>query len=558
MKSYFDSQMRILQEDATLFAKQYPEHARQLNIESLHDKDPNVERLLEGFAYLTGRIEQQLDNGFMGLSEAVLESISPNALRSTPSKAIAQFKVSEALSENHYLKVSNTLLLSSLALGNDKTPCHFCIEDDDFIYPLRLDAITQQGLDTFNYNVTFKLSVLDVPITFFMQTLKFYFNGGTESRLAWFYGLLEASEDAFLSYEGKHYEIKIQHPYLNETYQNEKDVFGIEILKDFFTFRDKFMFVELIDLPNIEWSGNAEFELSFTLKSPLPSSSLNKDHVLLGCLPIENRYHYYAEPLSYTGLEHATPLVIDASRRNSICLQKIINITPQEKSDPPLTYVPFSHYKNSNNKQVIYYRVERQRALSEVHRVLFSEISLDKPQSLSVFVEVCNGIYPRKYLGAQGLFIGRKDGLTPLNATNITKPTPYFPAIDKQKYYWRLLGMLSENYQNLSDLKAFLEVLHSHDLQQSYQVKINAIQSTTLKSKQRFNKGVLYLGIEYIITLDDIPFSNKKEIYMFGTVLHYFLLKHVEINHFLVTKMECVHQPLTYLWQSDKGKVSRW
>tara|TARA_B110000879_G_C11035918_1_gene456814 strand:+ start:32 stop:295 length:264 start_codon:yes stop_codon:yes gene_type:complete len=83
-------------------------------------------------------------------------------------------------------------------------------------------------------------------------------------------------------------------------------------------------------------------------------------------------------------------------------------------------------------------------------------------------------------------------------------------------------------------------------------------RETKIESIQQFKKGILYLGISYSITLDDTAFLNEKEVYLFGSMLHFFLLHHVEINHFLITNIHCVHNEKTFKWQAANGKVSKW
>ncbi len=50
--------------------------------------DPDVERLLEGFAFLTGRIRQKLDDELPELTHAMMGLLWPHYLRPIPSMAI--------------------------------------------------------------------------------------------------------------------------------------------------------------------------------------------------------------------------------------------------------------------------------------------------------------------------------------------------------------------------------------------------------------------------------------------------------------------------------------
>jgi type VI secretion system protein ImpG len=69
MREYFEAEMRLLHQAAQAFAEAYPEQAGLLNLKTLRDRDPHIERLLEGVAYLTGQIRQRIDNDFPDISE---------------------------------------------------------------------------------------------------------------------------------------------------------------------------------------------------------------------------------------------------------------------------------------------------------------------------------------------------------------------------------------------------------------------------------------------------------------------------------------------------------
>ncbi len=55
-------------------------------------KDPFVERLFEGFAFLAGRIQERLDDEFPEIAGGILEILFPNLLKPFPSCSILQLK----------------------------------------------------------------------------------------------------------------------------------------------------------------------------------------------------------------------------------------------------------------------------------------------------------------------------------------------------------------------------------------------------------------------------------------------------------------------------------
>lgn len=86
---YFQDELAAVRELGKEFAEKNPRLAPFL---SVREQDPDVERLLEGFAFLTGRLRQKLDDELPELSHSVMSLLWPNFLKPVPSMSIIQFK----------------------------------------------------------------------------------------------------------------------------------------------------------------------------------------------------------------------------------------------------------------------------------------------------------------------------------------------------------------------------------------------------------------------------------------------------------------------------------
>ena len=87
---YYNEELRHLREMGGEFAQQFPKIAARLGMEGLEVTDPYVERLLEGFAFLAGRIQLKLDAEFPRFTQRLLEIVYPQFLAPTPAMLIAQ------------------------------------------------------------------------------------------------------------------------------------------------------------------------------------------------------------------------------------------------------------------------------------------------------------------------------------------------------------------------------------------------------------------------------------------------------------------------------------
>ncbi len=89
---YYNRELAYLREMGAEFAEQYPKVAGRLGMRGIDVADPYIERLMEGFAFLTSRVQLKMDAEFPRFSQRLLEIIYPNYLSPTPSMAIAELQ----------------------------------------------------------------------------------------------------------------------------------------------------------------------------------------------------------------------------------------------------------------------------------------------------------------------------------------------------------------------------------------------------------------------------------------------------------------------------------
>ena len=85
---YYQQQLQNLRELTREFSKVHPAIAPML---SGTTSDPDVERLLEGVAFLTGLLHRKLDDEFPEIIHGLMDIIFPHYLRPIPSTSIVMF-----------------------------------------------------------------------------------------------------------------------------------------------------------------------------------------------------------------------------------------------------------------------------------------------------------------------------------------------------------------------------------------------------------------------------------------------------------------------------------
>ncbi|MHB1559325.1 MAG: type VI secretion system baseplate subunit TssF, partial [Isosphaeraceae bacterium] len=88
---YYERELTFIRQFAKEFADLYPATAGRLQIDSNRANDPHVERLIESFALLAGRVQHRIDDDFPELTTAILGVLYPHYLAPIPSMAVVQF-----------------------------------------------------------------------------------------------------------------------------------------------------------------------------------------------------------------------------------------------------------------------------------------------------------------------------------------------------------------------------------------------------------------------------------------------------------------------------------
>jgi type VI protein secretion system component VasA len=121
---YYEAEMRYLREAGKEFARAHPDRAAMLNLDKPGARDPYVERLFEGFAFLMGRLREKLDDDLPELTEGLVSLLWPHYMRTIPSLAIVEFSPDwRSLRQAEMLAEGFSVL--SRPVGPHKTACQY-------------------------------------------------------------------------------------------------------------------------------------------------------------------------------------------------------------------------------------------------------------------------------------------------------------------------------------------------------------------------------------------------------------------------------------------------
>lgn len=136
----YEEELAFMREMGEEFSQSYPKIASRLGMDGVEIKDPYVERMMEGFAFLAARVQLELDLQYPVLTQHLLEIVYPHYLAPTPSMFISQFKPdpSQGSLDDGFLLERGTQLRSPLRDG-DTTPCKFRTAHDVTLWPIEIE-----------------------------------------------------------------------------------------------------------------------------------------------------------------------------------------------------------------------------------------------------------------------------------------------------------------------------------------------------------------------------------------------------------------------------------
>src|SRR5215472_16248262 len=102
---YYERELTFIRQFAQEFARQYPAAAGRLLLEPNRSADPHIERMIEAFALLAGRLHRKWGDEFPALTDASLGLLYPHYLAPLPSIAIDQFDLHPEHVTQHSVRI---------------------------------------------------------------------------------------------------------------------------------------------------------------------------------------------------------------------------------------------------------------------------------------------------------------------------------------------------------------------------------------------------------------------------------------------------------------------
>ncbi|VWC32032.1 type VI secretion system baseplate subunit TssF [Burkholderia lata] len=138
---HYNDELRQLRDAGARFAKEHPQVASTLGLHQDAVTDPFVERLLEGVAYLSARVQSRLDRECAEFAQQALGRVCPLFMAATPAIASFAFHPDLASPETFRGRTLPRGSLVSARLPGRKLPVTFATARDVTLLPLRIAQV---------------------------------------------------------------------------------------------------------------------------------------------------------------------------------------------------------------------------------------------------------------------------------------------------------------------------------------------------------------------------------------------------------------------------------
>lgn len=607
---HYETELAYIREMGAEFALAYPKIAARLGIEGLEVVDPYVERLLEGFAFLSARVQLELELQFPAFTSNLLEIVYPHYLAPTPSMMIVSLQpdVEQATLKDGHILPRHTVLRSSI--GEDaQTPCVFRTSSDLTLWPLEISeaeyidgrgALIAAGMGRdprarSAIRLRFKC-IGEVPMAELgLDQLTIFCKGAGGSN--WDIHELVCSQSVGVSGRSTdrrdEWQIPLDGEVVPRGFDREEALLpnplrsfdGYRLLQEYFGMPERFHFFELTGLAEaFSKAKGDEVDIYILLKDGDPKfeQTVVPEAFDLHAVPAINLFPKRCDRVQITRRDTEQHVVADRTAPLDFevySLLSVVGISAEGQDD--VTFRPFysqDDFTAAGDTHPAYFtphRHMRQRSEKErLHGVrttyLGSEtyVSLvDRAQApfsaqleqIAVQAMCTNRDLPLLLPTSGENIFHLPDGGPVQKIKTLVAPTRPRPTLAQGDSSWRLISHLSLNYLSIADTtmgggaEALREIvgIYAPLGDRALEKQLEGIISLTSRPiVRRLSDEILSTavrGMEIKMEFDE-SFFEGTGVYVLGAVLETFFRRYVSINSFTETVLHS-HQ---------RGEIARW
>jgi type VI secretion system protein ImpG len=571
MIDYYREERAQLGDLAADFVQKHPNLA---SLVSGPMADPGVERLLEGTAFYNALLQQKLEDDIPEFIHEVIHSLQPEHLRPVPATTIVAFTPKPNLTEPQLIPKGTEL--KSVAV--EGTQCRFTTSWPVEIHPLALNNASFTQPPGRPAAITLSLELAGIALSNWKVTsLRLFLAGEYKNASNLYLALMRNVKRIVIRpQENGGQPITLAASHLKPVGFDDADLLfpstsasaSLQFLREYFTQPDKFLFLDLTGFDT--WRGRGDgtgFEIRFELdKLPFELHKVSVADFVLFASPAMNVFKHRSKTIvtdSKCSEYQVSPAVRAHKHYNIYSIEAVsafLNYTKQKIS------LASGHHENPQSGTEPIYHVKRRNA--HITNGIDTFISIETHQesfsfpltSLVAELKCTNGNLPEKLLIGD---ICKTTDSSPnfcefTNCKPVTRPA----SIDtRNNTLWRLYSLCNLNISqlNVRSLQAALEVVAQSYNRNYTPAKLNSkrIQGITdfqIKAIDRLLGRYIVRGWEIKIKLHQEAYSSPGDLYVFGSLLEYFLRAFASQSCFTQTIIVDDQTENTYEWPAQMGR----
>ncbi len=585
---YYQRELTYLRHSGARFAQQYPKIARRLDLSATDSSDPHVERLLESFAYLTARLQRDIDDQYPRFTEALLGVLYPQFVDPIPSFAIAHF---DMVPEQGKITAPLTVPRHTKVFSRSKTgeACHFRTAYDLDLTPLHIDQaelVETSSLDAevarhIGSSRALRLRVSSQTGTFREMTLeriRFHITGNALVKNALYEGIFAQEVRAVFQPIAPH-----KGPAIGNLpskcvhavgFDEGEDVLpypahahpGYRLLMEYFHYPEKYFFFDIKSPLLAQNTTQMDIFLSFCEEVPINGRDVTRANFMLRCAPIINLFHKITEPIRLDHRSVEYRLIPDVKLEKTTEIHSILEVTAaidQERDvEKFMPYFSYNHQLSEKGHKCFWYarRVETEKDHIPGTDMYLSFVDFDftplQPVSQTIYAKsLCTNRGLANQIPAGGdLYAEEKIPASRIYV--LDRPTKQiYPPRDGQTQ-WRLISQLSLNHLSLSGegdgLRALKEVIRLYANIEKERIipELDAITNLSTSVVTRRFGVEAWRGFAQGTKID-LTFAQDDYhdlgAFMFASVLNHFFSLFSAINSF--TELEIFNDNYKGTWK---------
>lgn len=571
---YYRQELALLRDYATDFGNEYPAIAPLL---SGPGADPDVERLLEGVAYLTANVQRRLDESFPEVLHTLLQVVAPNYLRPTPAATVMAFEPRPNLRQN--LPLPAGTLVDSIPV--DDTPCRFRTVMDTEVQPVKLTQAemteTTHGGAVDGVEISLRMELNGLALDAWNCDSLTLFIGGDYAGAADLYLLLKQHLRQAEIQTGNGLIHRLSADEIRPRGFDRGDALvplpgnvfpGYRLLQEYFQFPARFMFLDL-DLGAWKDRGGAmDFTLRFQCSVPsfhLPR--VDKNRFVLNAVPAVNLFDHKAGAILMDHSRHEVPIEPAGKPASAYQVFTVDRVSGMRRgSTEKRQYADFSERGGRVDDQPVFNTVVRSGVGARDHDVLLSvaypkDEDLTQAEVLSIDLTCTNGALPDA-LQVGDIRVAASNTPELVDYHNLLPPTASQPPPLEGDRLWHLLSHMNANMLTLGDAKTLREMLRLYLFPEvrdkareiANLKRIDGILGLRTSNDERLIGQSMMRGQRIVIETRADHFASPGDMYLFGCVLDRFFGSAASFNHYTALEFYDQQRGETLKWPARLGE----